>query len=113
MKKYELYEYHKEFTNRKKDKTMITGGCTYGYDGDSSPELIKSFDSLEDAKIYMNKHCIARVDRVGSTCWDLLEVYEYFIFKADYDDDGEEIDSENNYDPLTEMLIPDNWEKKY
>lgn len=80
MKKYEIKKAQAEV----KRINEIAEGCT-SYS--EAPELIKSFDNLEDAKLELAKYC-TDVKELG-TYW---LVTEYYIEEAEYDEDEEWID---------------------
>lgn len=90
MKKYELIERTAEF----KDKRAIKPGCTVdialntpGYDKD--PEILKSFDSLDEAREALkNYESDVRV-LSGHDGKRYYLVTEYMVEENDYDDEGE------------------------
>lgn len=81
MVKYELVKKEKEVSWKK--RYTIAEGCTMG----EEPELIKSFDSLEEALDALKKEK-TYVRRMSSNETYYL-VTEYSVEKNEYDDDGE------------------------
>lgn len=80
MKKYDLQEFKSEF----KKKSEIKRGCCIGVD--PSPELVQSFDSLEDAKKEIAKEKYRPEIRKMSNYW---LVTEYFVEEYEVDEDGD------------------------
>ncbi|NLY08513.1 MAG: hypothetical protein GXZ11_01220 [Tissierellia bacterium] len=74
-------------------------GCTYAYEGDQDPEIIKSFNSKEEALEELKKY---EADiRRGS---GVHVVTEYYVEENEYDEDGEIVESKGVWDfaPLGE-----------
>ena len=72
MKKYNIVKRIAEISYRKRE--TIIKGCTLG---DEYPEIIKSFDKLEDAKEELRKHntSVCRRMRISNNTYFLIEEY--------------------------------------
>ena len=84
MKKYDLVKRKAEFNY--KNRKNIEEGCTAL---DLSPEYIKTFDSLAEAKKELAKHktAISKFKSSGTTCY---EVEEYVIEENEFEYDEDE-----------------------
>ena len=85
MKKFELRENSIEVSW--KNRKTIKEGITTTQD-DQSPEIIASFDSLEDAKNELQKYKSNIIELSGGAGKYYL-VEEYYIEENIYDEDGE------------------------
>lgn len=96
MKKWNIYKATREIKER--DISEIVQGCTFFYDG-VSEELIKSCDTLEEAKEVLARH------NTDITAYDgCYLVTEYCILPEIYDEDGEIVESGDTVE-ITEMKI--------
>lgn len=84
MKKYDLVKRTAKFNY--KNRKNIEEGCTAL---DLSPEYIKTFDSLAEAKKELAKHktTISKFESSGMTCY---EVKEYVIEENEFEYDEDE-----------------------
>lgn len=96
MKKYNIYKATREIKDR--DISEIVQGCTFFYDG-VSEELIKSCDTLEEAKKVLTKYKTDITPYGG--CY---LVTEYCVLPEIYDEDGEIVES-GDIEEITEMKI--------
>lgn len=96
MKKYNVYKATREIKER--DISEIVQGCTFFCDG-VFEELIKSCDTLEEAKEVLAKHKTDITDYDGRYL-----VTEYCILPEIYDEDGEIVES-GDIEEITEMKI--------
>lgn len=96
MKKYNVYKAAREIKER--DISKIVQGCTFFYDG-VSEELIKSCDTLEEAREALEKY------KTDITAYGRCYlVTEYCILPEIYDEDGEIVES-GDTEEITEMKI--------
>lgn len=96
MKKYNVYKATREIKER--DISEIVQGCTFFYDG-VSEELIKSCDTLEEAREALEKY------KTDITAYGRCYlVTEYCILPEIYDEDGEIVES-GDTEEITEMKI--------
>lgn len=96
MKKYNVYKATREI--KEKYISEIVQGCTFFCDG-VSEELIKSCDTLEEAKEVLARH------NTDITAYDgCYLVTEYCILPEIYDEDGEIVESGDTVE-ITEMKI--------
>lgn len=96
MKKWNIYKATREIKER--DISEIVQGCTFFYDS-VSEELIKSCDTLEEAKEVLTRH------NTDITAYDgCYLVTEYCILPEIYDEDGEIVES-GDIEEITEMKI--------
>ena len=96
MKKYNVYKATREIIER--DISEIVQGCTFFYDG-VSEELIKSCDTLEEAREALGKY------KTDITAYDgCYLITEYCILPEIYDEDGEIVES-GDIEEITEMKI--------
>lgn len=96
MKKYNVYKATREIKER--DISKIVQGCTFFYDG-VSEELIKSCDTLEEAREALEKY------KTDITAYGRCYlVTEYCILPEIYDEDGEIVES-GDTEEITEMKI--------
>lgn len=83
MKKYEIVERMREL--RYVDRMNIEEGCT---NLEPDQELIKSFDSLEEAKEELKKYKTT-ISKFSAASMRYFEVTEYCVEENEYDEDGE------------------------
>nr|DAF69786.1 MAG TPA: hypothetical protein [Caudoviricetes sp.] len=96
MKKYNVYKATREINER--EISEIVKGCAFFCDG-VSEELIKSCDTLEEAKEVLVKY------KTDITAYDgCYLVTEYCILPEIYDEDGEIVES-GDTEEITEMKI--------
>lgn len=96
MKKYNVYKATQEIKER--DISEIVQGCTFFRDG-VSEELMKSCDTLEEAKEALGKY------KTDITPYDgCYLVTEYCVLPEIYDEDGEIVES-GDTEEITEMKI--------
>lgn len=96
MKKWNIYKATREIKER--DISEIVQGCTFFCD-DVSEELIKSCDTLEEAREALGKY------KTDITAYDgYYLVTEYCILPETYDEDGEIVES-GDIEETTEMKI--------
>lgn len=96
MKKYNVYKATREIKER--DISEIVQGCTFFCDG-VSEELIKSCDTLEEAKEVLAKY------KTDITAYGgCYLVTEYCVLPEIYDEDGENVES-GDIEEITEMKI--------
>lgn len=96
MKKYNVYKATREIKER--CISEIVQGCTFFCDG-VSEELIKSCDTLEEAREVLAKY------KTDITPYDgCYLVTEYCILPEIYDEDGEIVES-GDIEEITEMKI--------
>ena len=98
MKKYEIIERMMEI--RYKDRMDIEEGCTR-FEPDQN--LIKSFDSLEEAKEELKKYK-TNISEFSAASMRYFEVTEYCVEENEYDEDGE-LESEGAVWEYSEMKI--------
>lgn len=84
MKKYELMKNDIEINRRDKDR--IAPGCTLDQ-GDCDPELIKSFDSKEEALEELKKYK-SDIRELKGRLGTYYQVTEYYVEENTYDEDG-------------------------
>ena len=96
MKKYNVYKATREIKER--DISEIVQGCTFFCDG-VFEELIKSCDTLEEAREVLAKHKTDITDYDGRYL-----ATEYCILPEIYDEDGEIVES-GDIEEITEMKI--------
>lgn len=96
MKKYNIYKATREIKER--CISEIVQGCAFFCDG-VSEELIKSCDTLEEAK-----EVLARHNTDITTYEGCYLVTEYCILPEIYDEDGEIVES-GDIEEITEMKI--------
>lgn len=96
MKKYNVYKATREIKER--DILEIVQGCTFFCDG-ASEELIKSCDTLEEAK-----EVLAKYKTDITACGGCYLVTEYCVLPEIYDEDGEIVES-GDIEEITEMKI--------
>lgn len=82
MIKYDLMKSRVEVRN--KNRLLIAPGCTYDFEGDIDSELIRQFDTKEDAIASLGE-CRTHIFKSGT----LYIVDEYYIQKNEYDEDGD------------------------
>lgn len=96
MKKYNIYKATREIKDR--DISEIVQGCTFFCDG-VSEELIKSCDTLEEAKEVLAKY------KTDITAYGgCYLVTEYYVLPEIYDEDGEIVES-GDIEEITKMKI--------
>lgn len=96
MKKWNIYKATREI--KEKYISEIVQGCTFFCD-DVFEELIKSCDTLEEAKEVLTKY------KTDITAYDgCYLVTEYCILPEIYDEDGEIVES-GDTEEITEMKI--------
>lgn len=96
MKKYNIYKSTREIKER--CISEIVQGCAFFCDG-VSEELIKSCDTLEEAKEILTKY------NTDITAYDgCYLITEYCILPEIYDEDGEIVESGDTVE-ITEMKI--------
>lgn len=96
MKKYNVYKATREIKER--CISEIVQGCTFFCDG-VSEELIKSCDTLEEAKETLKRH------KTDITPYDgCYLITEYCILPEIYDEDGKIVES-GDIEEITEMKI--------
>lgn len=96
MKKWNIYKATREIKER--DISEIVQGCTFFCD-DVFEELIKSCDTLEEAREALGKY------KTDITAYDgYYLVIEYCILPETYDEDGEIVES-GDIEEITEMKI--------
>lgn len=96
MKKYNVYKATREIKER--DISEIVQGCTFFRDG-VSEELMKSCDTLEEAREALGKY------KTDITPYDgCYLVTEYCVLPEIYDEDGEIVES-GDTEEITEMKI--------
>lgn len=98
MKKYEIIERIREV--KWKDRMDIKEGCT---SLEPDQELIKSFDSLEEAKEELKKYK-TDISKFSAASMRYFAVTEYCIEENEYDEDGE-LESEGSVWEYSEMRI--------
>lgn len=98
MKKYEIIERIREI--KWKDRMDIEEGCT---SLEPDQELIKSFDSLEEAKEELKKYK-TDISKFSAASMRYFAVTEYCIEENEYDEDGE-LESEGSVWEYSEMRI--------
>lgn len=98
MKKYEIIERIREV--KWKDRMDIEEGCT---SLEPDQELIKSFDSLEEAKKELKKYK-TDISKFSVASMRYFAVTEYCIEENEYDEDGE-LESEGSVWEYSEMRI--------
>lgn len=98
MKKYEIVERMREL--RYVDRMNIEEGCT---SLEPDQELIKSFDSLEEAKEELKKYK-TDISKFSTASMRYFAVTEYCIEENEYDEDGE-LESEGSVWEYSEMRI--------
>lgn len=98
MKKYELKKANIEvsYNERCEIKEGVTNGC-------EEPELVKSFDTLEEAKEELNRYQSSITKLSGG----IYNVEEYYIEQNIYDEDGEWVEGGDiwAYSKMTVELI--------
>lgn len=82
MKKFEIVMRRAEISW--KNRKSIKEGCTT--DGES--EMIKSFDTLEEAKKELEKYNTS-IRKLSNGSLRYFEIEEYMVEENDYDEDGE------------------------
>lgn len=100
MTKYEIKKATREFKGYK-NRHKIREGCTVVAEGDIFDEIVKSFDSKDEA-LNALKAYTSTIDISG----DLYEVTEYYVEENEYDEDGEWIDGGGiwEFSPLPEEV---------
>lgn len=98
MTKYEIIERIMEI--RYKDRMDIEEGCTR-FEPDQ--DLIKSFDSLEEAKEELKKYK-TNIRKFSAASMRYFEVTEYCVEENEYDEDGE-LESEGAVWEYSKMKI--------
>lgn len=98
MKKYEIIERISEL--RYVDRMDIEEGCTR-FEPDQ--DLIKSFDSLEEAKEELKKYK-TNIREFSAASMRYFEVTEYCVEENEYDEDGE-LESEGAVWEYSKMKI--------
>ena len=103
MRKYDLVKRTVEF--KYKDRKEIEEGCTAS---DSSPEYIKTFDTLEEAKkeLAKRKTSVSKFTNHGMTFY-MVEEYVIEENEFEYDEDTGELEQTDFIDTLetTKMKI--------
>lgn len=100
MKKWNIYKATREIKER--DIIEIVQGCTFFCDG-VSEELIKSCDTLEEAREVLKKYKTDITYYSGNAEGCYL-ITEYCILPEIYDEDGETVES-GDTEEITEMKI--------
>jgi hypothetical protein len=100
MKKYNVYKATREIKER--DISEIVQGCTFFCD-DVFSELVKSCDTLEEAREVLKKHKTDITYYSGNAEGCYL-ITEYCILPEIYDEDGEIVESADT-EEITEMKI--------
>lgn len=100
MKKWNIYKATREIKER--NISEIVEGCTVAGD-DIFSELIKSCDTLEEARESLKKHKTDITYYSGSVEGCFL-IAEYYFLPETYDEDGEIIES-GDIQEFTEMKI--------
>lgn len=100
MKEWNIYKATREIKER--DISEIVQGCTFFCDG-VSEELIKSCDTLEEAREVLKKYKTDIIYYSGNTEGCYL-ITEYCILPEIYDEDGETVES-GDIEEITEMKI--------
>lgn len=96
MKEWNIYKATREIKER--DISEIVQGCTFFCDG-VSEELIKSCDTLEEAREVLKKY------KTDITAYGgCYLVTEYCVLPEIYDEDGETVES-GDIEEITEMKI--------
>lgn len=96
MKEWNIYKTTREIKER--DISEIVQGCTFFCDG-VSEELIKSCDTLEEAREVLKKY------KTDITAYGgCYLVTEYCVLPEIYDEDGETVES-GDIEEITEMKI--------
>lgn len=100
MKEWNIYKAARGIKER--DISEIVQGCTFFCDG-VSEELIKSCDTLEEAREVLKKYKTDITYYSGNTEGCYL-ITEYCILPEIYDEDGEIVESDD-IEEITEMKI--------
>ena len=100
IKEWNIYKATREIKER--DISEIVQGCTFFCDG-VSEELIKSCDTLEEAREVLKKYKTDITYYSGNTEGCYL-ITEYCILPEIYDEDGEIVESDDT-EEITEMKI--------
>lgn len=103
MKKFSVIKRSKEF--KYKDCLEIAPGCTVD---DPDPEIIRSFDTLIDAMIFIFGEGInisTSISKYKSNTGTMFVVTEYVIQEREYDLDGNDITDTINDFYTTQMNI--------
>ena len=105
MKKFEIVMRRAEISW--KNRKSIKEGCTT----DGEPELIKSFDTLEEAKEELRKFQTS-IRKLSNGSLSYFEIEEYMVEENDYDEDGE-WESGGDIWEITKMHIEVNEKPSY
>ena len=105
MKKFEIDMRRAEISW--KNRKSIKEGCTT----DGEPELIKSFDTLEEAKEELRKFQTS-IRKLSNGSLSYFEIEEYMVEENDYDEDGE-WESGGDIWEITKMHIEINEKPSY
>jgi hypothetical protein len=105
MKKFEIVMRRAEISW--KNRKSIKEGCTT----EGEPELIKSFDTLEEAKEELRKFQTS-IRKLSNGSLSYFEIEEYMVEENDYDEDGE-WESGGDLWEITKMHIEVNEKPSY
>jgi hypothetical protein len=105
MKKFEIVMRRAEISW--KNRKSIKEGCTT----EGEPELIKSFDTLEEAKEELRKFQTS-IRKLSNGSLSYFEIEEYMVEENDYDEDGE-WESGGDIWEITKMHIEVNEKPSY
>lgn len=95
-----------------KNRKSIKEGCTTeGCTTEGEPELIKSFDTLEEAKEELRKFQTS-IRKLSNGSLSYFEIEEYMVEENDYDEDGE-WESGGDIWEITKMHIEVNEKPSY
>lgn len=100
MKKYNIYKATREIKER--NMCDIVEGCTVSGD-DIFDELIKSCDTLEEAREALKKYKTDITYYAGNV-EDCYLITEYYVLPEIYDEDGEIVES-GDIEEITKMKI--------
>jgi hypothetical protein len=101
MVKYEIVKNIAEFTYRNRKK--IHTGCTVEQ-SDQTPEILESFDSLQEARQALNKYK-SRVDKVDGYVGAFFLVEEIYLQENEYDEESEWINGGGIWNFASELNI--------
>lgn len=86
MKKFELKKQSIEI--KWKDRYNISEGCSVDHDRDQFDELVKSFDTKEEALTELQKYTTG-ITELSSAIGKYYLVEEYYVEENTYDEDGD------------------------
>ena len=86
MTKFELKKQSVEI--KWKDRYNIKVGCSVDHDGDHYDEIVKSFDTKDEAIAELQKYTTS-ITKLSSAAGKYYLVEEYYVEESNYDEDGD------------------------